>query len=145
MLARIDAVSRHDVIIDSDGVPAGDFESENALATMWTAASPTSSGRSTRLADGSYGNCETRGRRFRSSPARGPAVRHTVRAVPERGRQTQQDWLGPPGAFLNSDTRRVRGERRAARPSLFVQRLSDESDPIPSGSVRPSTSAFSSP
>jgi RNA polymerase-binding transcription factor DksA len=59
VLARIDAVSRHDVIIDSDGVPAGDFESENALASMLDSRLAEIERALVRLADGSYGNCET--------------------------------------------------------------------------------------
>jgi RNA polymerase-binding transcription factor DksA len=58
VVARIEAVSRHDVIIDSDGVPAGDFESENALASMLDSRLTEIERALDRLADGSYGHCE---------------------------------------------------------------------------------------
>jgi DnaK suppressor protein len=58
VLARIDAVSRHDIIIDSDGVPAGDFESENALANMLDSRLSEIERALARLSDGSYGHCE---------------------------------------------------------------------------------------
>jgi DnaK suppressor protein len=58
VLTRIEAVSRHDVIIDSDGVPAGDFESENALASMLDSRLAEIERALSRLSDGSYGRCE---------------------------------------------------------------------------------------
>lgn len=59
VVARIDAVSRHDIIIDSDGVPAGDFESESALVNMLDSRLAEIERALNRLADGTYGNCES--------------------------------------------------------------------------------------
>lgn len=58
VITRIEAVSRHDIVIDSDGVPAGDFESESALATMLDSRLGEIERALTRLADGTYGQCE---------------------------------------------------------------------------------------
>jgi DnaK suppressor protein len=58
VVARIEAVSQHDIVIDSDGVPAGDFESENALVTMLDSRLAEIDRALGRLADGSYGRCE---------------------------------------------------------------------------------------
>ena len=58
VIARIDAVSQHDIVIDSDGVPAGDFESENALVAMLDSRLSEIDRALGRLADGSYGRCE---------------------------------------------------------------------------------------
>jgi RNA polymerase-binding transcription factor DksA len=59
VITRIEAVSRHDIVIDSDGVPAGDFESESALATMLDSRLGEIERALTRLADGTYGQCES--------------------------------------------------------------------------------------
>jgi DnaK suppressor protein len=92
VLARIDAVSRHDVIIDSDGVPAGDFESENALATMLDSRLADIERALTRLADGSYGNCETCGQAI--PPRRLEALPFATLCVPCQSLADKRSKIG---------------------------------------------------
>lgn len=90
--ARIEAVSRHDIVIDSDGVPAGDLESETALASMLGGRMSEIERALERLADGTYGQCETCGQPI--PPRRLEALPFATLCVPCQSTADKRNKIG---------------------------------------------------